>query len=172
MADPKRATNWLKLSEKELTQARERQLKADPKKLEDPGFAHIEKSWKLIQADYRANPVLVPPTITFDREMTLYLGDITARLVYYGCAHGGADIIVSIPEENIVLTGGIFYPTHVPMLSRAAEQATPEVVDNWFTVMHAVLNEANENTRFLPSHDRGIMKKEQCAQFISYLEKL
>jgi hypothetical protein len=115
MADPKRATNWLKLSEKELTQARERQLKADPKKLEEPGFADIEKCWKLIQADYRANPVLVPPTITFDREM---------------------------------------------------------VVDNWFTVMHAVLNEANENTRFLPSHDRGIMKKEQCAQFISYLEKL
>jgi glyoxylase-like metal-dependent hydrolase (beta-lactamase superfamily II) len=172
MADPRRTTNWLKLSETELAQARERQFKADPKKLEEPAFADIEKSWKLIQADYRANPVLVPPTITFDREMTLYLGDITARLVYYGCAHGGADIIVSIPEENIVLTGGLFYPTHVPMVSRAAEQATPEVVDNWFTVMHAVLKDANENTQFLPSHDRGIMKEEQCAQFVSYLEKL
>jgi len=35
-----------------------------------------------------------------------------------------------------------------------------------------VLNDANENTRFLPSHGRAIMKKEQYVQFVSYLEKL
>jgi len=170
--DPQRVPDMLALSDQQIGAAREYFRKKDPKKLEDGSFAGIEKCWKIIQADYRGNPPVVPPTITFDREMTLHLGDVTVRLMYYGCAHGVADTVISIPEENLVLTGGVFYPTHVPIAGPATEEATPEIVDHWFVVMHGVFNDANENTRFLPSHGRAIMKKEQYVQFVSYLEKL
>jgi glyoxylase-like metal-dependent hydrolase (beta-lactamase superfamily II) len=172
MADANRVTNVRGIGEREVALVREQLLKKDPKKLEGPGFARFEKGWEMIQADYRGNPAVVLPTITFDREMTLHLGDVTARMIYYGCAHAVADTIISIPEENIVMTEGIFSPGAVPIVSKASAQATPQVVDNWFVVMRAVLNDANENTRFLTSHGRTIQKKEQYLPLVSYLEKL
>jgi glyoxylase-like metal-dependent hydrolase (beta-lactamase superfamily II) len=171
-ADPKRIPDLLALSDRQIGAAREYLRKQDPKKLDDGTFTRIESDWKIIQADYRKNPPVVPPTITFDREMALHLGDVTVRLMYYGCAHGVADTVVSIPEENLVLTGGVFYPTHVPIAGKPLEEATPEIVDHWFVVMHGVLNDANEQTRFLASHGRAIMKKAQYVPFVSYLEKL
>jgi glyoxylase-like metal-dependent hydrolase (beta-lactamase superfamily II) len=170
MDDSNRITNVRGIGEREMARSRERLLKSDPKKLQDPGFINYEKGWQIIQEDYRKNPMIIPPTITFDREMTLHLGDVTMRLMYYGHAHGIADIVVSIPEENLILTAGIFYPINVPIADKVTEDATPEIVDNWFVVMHGLLNEANDSTRFLASHGHTVMKKEQVQQFVSYLE--
>jgi glyoxylase-like metal-dependent hydrolase (beta-lactamase superfamily II) len=172
MNDPKRVTNVREIGEREVARSRERLLKNDPKKLQDPGFVNYEKGWQIIQADYRENPAVVPPPITFDREMTLHLGDVTVRLMYYGHAHAIADTIVSVPEENLILTAGIFNSSRVPITGKVTEEATPAMVDNWFVVMHRLLNEANENTQFLASHGRTVMKKEQIQQSVSYLEEL
>jgi glyoxylase-like metal-dependent hydrolase (beta-lactamase superfamily II) len=169
---PMRAARMREMGEKAVAQTRERLLKTDPKKLEEHAFADFEKGWQIILSDYRENPPVVPPTITFDREMTLHLGDVTVRLMYYGYAHGVADIFVSIPEEDLILTGGVFYPNRVPVVGKVAEAAAPAIVDNWFVVMRRLLNEAGDNTRFLPSHERGVMKKELCQRFVSYLEEL
>jgi glyoxylase-like metal-dependent hydrolase (beta-lactamase superfamily II) len=170
MNDSMRAINMCKIGERELADVQKYLRKNDPKKLEEHSFANYEKGWKFIQADYRENPAVVTPTITFDREMILHLGDMNLRLMYYGHAHGIADIVVSIPEENLILTAGIFYPNNVPIASKVTEEATPAIVDNWFIVMHGIFTEANDSTRFLTSHGRTIMKKDQVQQFVSYLE--
>ena len=160
------------IGERETAKVSAYLLKADPKRLESPDFADYKKGWELIQADLRKNPVLVPPTITFDRELTLHLGDVTAQLIYYGHAHGIADTLVSIPQENLILTAGIFYPTQVPVLNKVTEESTPAEVDNWIGVMHHLLNTADDNTRFLASHGRAVMKKGQYQKFLTYLEGL
>jgi glyoxylase-like metal-dependent hydrolase (beta-lactamase superfamily II) len=170
--DPKRASNMRGIGERSLAGIREYLQKNDPQKLQGHGFANFERGWRIIQADYRDNPLLLPPTITFDREMTLHLGDVNVRLTYYGHAHGIADTIVSIPEENVILTAGIFEINSVPITGKVTEEATPAVLDNWFVVMHRLLNESNENTQFLPSHGRAAMKKDQIQQSVSYLEEL
>jgi glyoxylase-like metal-dependent hydrolase (beta-lactamase superfamily II) len=172
MNDNKRAINMRELGERELAHVQEYLRKNNPKELEGSQFANYKKGWQIIQTDYSENPAVVPPTITFDREMTLYLGEVTMRLIYYGYAHGIADIVVSIPEENLILTAGIFLPNHVPTVNKVTEDATPAIVDNWFVVMHLLLNEANEKTQILATHHRAIMKKEQIQQFVSYLEEV
>lgn len=170
--DPQRASNMRGIAERSLATTREYLEKNDPQKLKGHGFANFEKSWQIIQSDYRDNPSLVPPTITFDREMTLHLGDVNVRLTYYGHAHGIADTIVSIPEENLVMTAGIFEVNSLPIAGKVTAEATPAVLDNWFVVMHRLLNESNESTLFLPSHGRTAMKKDQVQQSVSYLEDL
>jgi glyoxylase-like metal-dependent hydrolase (beta-lactamase superfamily II) len=170
LADSGRVKKLREVGEREVAKVREVLLKRDPKQLEGPGFVAYEKGWRTIQEDLRGNPVPVPPTITFDREMTLHLGDVEMRLVYYGHAHGIADTVVSIPGENLILTGGVFYPTHVPSLDAQTEPATPAGIDNWFVVMRGFLNEANGETKFLASHGRAVMKKAQYGEFVSYLE--
>lgn len=170
--DPERAANMRGVADRGLARVREYLQKNAPEKLQGHGFLNLEKSWQIIQSDYRDNPPVVPPTITFDREMTLHLGDVTVRLTYYGHGHGVADTIVRIPEENLVLTAGIFEIDSVPVTGKVTAEATPAILDNWFVVMHRTLNESNDNTQFLPSHGRTAMNKEQVRQSVSYLEDL
>jgi len=170
LADTGRVTKLREVGEREVAKVREALLKRDPKQPEGPGFAAYEKGWRAIQADLRGNPVPVPPTITFEQEMALHLGDVEMRLLYYGHAHGVADTVVSIPGENLVLTGGVFYPTHVPALDALTEPATAAGIDNWFVVMRGLLKEANGETKFLASHGRAVMSKGQYEEFVSYLE--
>ena len=172
MADPRRVTNVREIGEREVARSRDYLRKTDPKKLEEPGYLNYEKSWQIIQADYRGDPAVVVPTMTFGRDMTLYMGDVSVKLMYYGHAHGVADIIVSIPEEDLVLTAGILYPGRVPVTDKVTEGATPAIVDNWFVVMHGLLDGADENTKFLPSHGRAVMNRQEVGQLVSYLEGL
>lgn len=171
-ADAGRATKVSAIGDRELAKVREHLLKADPKKLEGPEWALYEKLWRTIQADLRQEPALVLPTITFGSEMALHLGDVSVELVYYGHSHGVGDTIVRVPEENLVLTAGLFYPTKVPTLGEVTEKATPAVVDNWFVVMRRLLDEASDETRFLASHSRVVMKKERYRGYVDYLEGL
>jgi glyoxylase-like metal-dependent hydrolase (beta-lactamase superfamily II) len=172
MKDPKRVTNVLDLGDRQVANSREYLRKNNPKLLEGHDFVDFEKGWRIIQADYRQNPIVVPPTITFDHEMTLHPGDVTVRLMYYGYAHGVSDIIVSIPEENLVLTGEFIFPNYVPVTNKVTEDATPAIVDNWFVVMHRILNESDVNTKFIACHGHEDMKKEQIQRHVSCFEEL
>jgi glyoxylase-like metal-dependent hydrolase (beta-lactamase superfamily II) len=169
-ADAGRAAKVSGIGDRELAKVRDYFQKTDPKKLDGPDWAAFEKTWRAIQADLRRDPALVPPTITFDRELTLHLGDVSVRLDFYGHSHGAADTVVRVPEENLVLTAGIFYPTKVPALDAVTEKAMPSEIDNWFVVMKGLLDEANDETRFLASHSRVVMKKDRYRGYVAYLE--
>jgi len=117
---------------------------AMPKTIEPLQFAQNEESIKLVAARYRGGLVTVPPTITFDSRLTLNLGDMTVRLIYYGPAHSVTDTIISVPEENLAVTGSLFFPGQVPMLgvrgnpvdtgfAAAPTFPQPQVIDNWLT---------------------------------------
>lgn len=170
LADSERTPKLRDVGEREVAKVREVLLERDTKKLEAPGFVLYEKLWRMIQEDLRGNPVPLPPTITFDQEMALHLGDLELRLFYYGHAHGIGDTVVSIPGENLILTAGVFHPTHVPALDALTEPATAAGIDNWFVVMRGLLKEANGETKFLASHGRAVMNKGQYEEFVSYLE--
>ena len=170
MADPGRPAKVCEMGDRELALVRGYLQKAEPKKLEGAEWAAYEKGWRTTQEDLRASPALVPPTITFEKEMTLHLDDVDVRLDWYGHSHGVGDTVVRVPQENLVLTAGVFYATKVPVLSAAAERATPAVIDNWSVVMRRVLDETNEETKFLSSHGRAVMKKRQVQELVAYVE--
>jgi glyoxylase-like metal-dependent hydrolase (beta-lactamase superfamily II) len=160
-----------KLCVSQVENARTYFEKNDPARLKTPGWTDYEKCWRLIADDLAHGHVTVPPTITFDRQMTLYFGDVTVRLDYFGCAHGVGDTIVSFPEEDLVVTGGIFYAQLVPIIS-PSEAITAHIVDNWFVVLHDLLARTDGQTRFLASHSATPMTKAQIQSFVSYLEGL
>ena len=170
MADSGRPTKLCEMGNRQLALVRGYLEKADPKKLEGADWAAYEKGWRTMQEDLRASAALLPPTITFEKEMTLHLDDVDVRLDWYGHSHGVGDTVVTVPQENLVLTAGVFYPTKVPALDAVTEKATPAVVDNWAVVMRRVLAEANGETKFLASHSRAVMRKGQYEAFVSYVE--
>jgi glyoxylase-like metal-dependent hydrolase (beta-lactamase superfamily II) len=52
-------------------------------------------------------PGLTYPTTTFDDRMTVYLGKRRVDLMLLGRAHTAGDIVVHVPDENVMFTGDI-----------------------------------------------------------------
>jgi len=174
-SDPTTVRPRLEIPEKSLALTREQLLKTDPKTLEGLKFAQEERFWKTVQADYATGTDLFPPTIVFDRRLTLDLGDISVHLFSFGQWHSSADTVISIPEENLVRLGAIFSPDLLPVVkfpNQPPEVLTTEVVNNWIAVFHEILSETNDKTQFISCHGWSVMTRAQVARDAAYVETL
>lgn len=52
-------------------------------------------------------PGLTWPTTTFSDKMTVYLGNRRIDLMHLGRAHTAGDIVIHVPDENVMFTGDI-----------------------------------------------------------------
>ncbi|MFK5979274.1 MAG: MBL fold metallo-hydrolase [Rhizobiaceae bacterium] len=52
-------------------------------------------------------PGLTWPTTTFSDDMTVYLGNRRVDLMHLGRAHTAGDIVIHVPDENVMFTGDI-----------------------------------------------------------------
>ena len=52
-------------------------------------------------------PGLTWPTTTFNNKMTVYLGKRRIDLMHVGRAHTAGDIVIHVPDENVMFTGDI-----------------------------------------------------------------
>jgi glyoxylase-like metal-dependent hydrolase (beta-lactamase superfamily II) len=52
-------------------------------------------------------PGLTWPTTTFDGSMSVYLGNRRVDLMHLGRAHTAGDIVISVPDQNVMFTGDI-----------------------------------------------------------------
>jgi glyoxylase-like metal-dependent hydrolase (beta-lactamase superfamily II) len=52
-------------------------------------------------------PGLTFPTTTFSDRMTIYLGSRRVDLMYLGRGHTAGDIVVHVPDENVMFTGDL-----------------------------------------------------------------
>ncbi|MBL4598505.1 MAG: MBL fold metallo-hydrolase [Rhizobiaceae bacterium] len=52
-------------------------------------------------------PGLTWPTTTFSENMTVYLGNRRVDLMHMGRAHTAGDIVIHVPDENVMFTGDI-----------------------------------------------------------------
>ena len=52
-------------------------------------------------------PGLTWPTTTFNESMTVYLGNRRVELMHLGRAHTAGDIVVHVPDQNVMFTGDI-----------------------------------------------------------------
>jgi glyoxylase-like metal-dependent hydrolase (beta-lactamase superfamily II) len=179
-SDPSIVARFMEWPEKDLAATRQYLAKNNPKGLASQQFAQIERFWKTVEADNPAGADLILPAITFDHRMTLNLGDVSVRLFSFELYHSMADIVISVPEENLVLSETVFSPGRLPVLDAlygpeerlTADMLTAEMVNNWIGVLHEVLGQADEKTQFLGCHGRAVMNKAQCAHEAAYLEKL
>ncbi len=56
---------------------------------------------------YESIPGLTYPTTTFNDRMTIHLGKRRVDLMYLGRAHTAGDIVIHVPDENVMFTGDI-----------------------------------------------------------------
>lgn len=61
-----------------------------------------------VYKELREGFVSVTPAITFSDRLTLDLGDMTIELIYFGLCHSESDILIHIPDENLLIIGDTF----------------------------------------------------------------
>ncbi|MDA0769291.1 MAG: MBL fold metallo-hydrolase [Chloroflexi bacterium] len=71
------------------------------------------------------------PDVTFNDEMSLWLGDREIRLSFHGRAHTGSDILIYLPEEKVLFVGDLAVNKTLP--------AFPDGhITKWLSVMDDV----------------------------------
>ncbi|SLN76301.1 MBL fold metallo-hydrolase [Oceanibacterium hippocampi] len=100
------------------------------------------------------------PTRTFDRELTVSVGDRTVELIEVGPAHTKGDVLVHVPSDRTVFTGDILFIEGHPIM-----WAGP--VANWIRACERIL--AMDVETIVPGHG-PITDKAGVAAVQGYLE--
>ena len=95
--------------------------------------------------NYDPNEVkLILPDVTFDKEMTIYLGGREVRLFYLGPGQQDGDTFVLFPQERVLFTPGAFAKHSMPNMAFTTS------VDNWIKLLDQV--SAMDVDVLLPGH--------------------
>lgn len=90
--------------------------------------SEIERFPRLFQA-VESIPGLTWPTITFQNEMTLWMGKREVRIIHVGRGHTKGDTIVWLPQEKILFSGDLVEYGATPYTGDAYLQDWPKTLD-------------------------------------------
>ncbi|MCP4152350.1 MAG: MBL fold metallo-hydrolase [bacterium] len=152
-----------------------RHLKAGKKKLAemDPNSREAKTQQKRVHFIARSLETQkhlkpTPPDITFNDRLNLDLEDITLKLIYFGRAHTGSDILIQVPEEGLLLTGDLFLDENwLPLFADSQELDIPM----WIDALHLVLDGKTLVKYVIPAHKR-FWTREKLIMWRDYIVKL
>ena len=75
-------------------------------------------------------PGLTWPTTTFDKKMSLFLGKRRVDLYFLGRAHTAGDIVIHVPDSNVLFTGDIVEYKSACYCGDAHLQDWPQTLEN------------------------------------------
>jgi glyoxylase-like metal-dependent hydrolase (beta-lactamase superfamily II) len=118
---------------------------ADMDKRVEPFIANFRRrsaQWDELLKDVK----LRPPDIVYDREITLDLGGVTARLFWLGTAHTIGDELIFVEPDSALIPGDIVQNKQVPFMNAAGEAS----VRNWIAILDKL--EALKPRFVVPDH--------------------
>jgi glyoxylase-like metal-dependent hydrolase (beta-lactamase superfamily II) len=110
--------------------------------------------------DFSGVDTLTLPNHTFERSLSLQVGDIAVELTDLGPAHTASDTIAWLPAERIVFTGDLLFNEGHPIV-----WAGP--IENWIRACHHIL--ALEPEIVVPGHG-PITDRAAVERLIGYFE--
>ena len=89
---------------------------------------------------------LPAPDETFSLATSLDLGGVRLEMLHLGPAHTRADIVVVVPEEDVIFMGDLIESAGDPQFGPASD------IGNWPKVLDDALGASTEATHFVPGH--------------------
>ena len=106
------------------------------------------------------------PQMTFEKEMSLQLGDETVKLAYFGPGHTSGDAVVIFEKAKVIHAGDLFFHGMPPYIDVGDGSDTK----NWVTVIEQ-LGEKYPDFQVIPGHGT-VTAMEEFLKFADYLESL
>lgn len=140
-------------------------------KILDPGSEDWEESFcQKNRFQYYYNDLLndrkvTIPTVTFNDRISLFMGDVTLNLIYFGKAHCVSDIIVHSPEEKVLMVGDLFSAGGRPHIENVSDLDA----ERWLNIKQWLSIRWNEIDKVIGGHGQ-IMAKEDLDSFIKQID--
>lgn len=100
-----------------------------------------EKLEKLSAADFA-------PTESFKDSRTLDIGGVKVVLIHFGAGHTDNDLIVHLPDRNVIHTGDLLFMKRHPVIDRSAAATTT----GWTASLKKIIDLCDAKTRVVPGH--------------------
>ncbi|WP_396588619.1 MBL fold metallo-hydrolase [Bermanella sp. R86510] len=88
------------------------------------------------------------PHVTFEQNLNLYLNDVAIKLMHLPDAHTNSDIIVQLPDLNIVHAGDLLFNGIFPFI----DLNNGGTVDGYIKAQKTVLDMINSDTKLVAGH--------------------
>ena len=72
---------------------------------------------------------LAPPVVTFEDRLTIYVGDLKIELIFVGPAHTTNDILVWIPERELLFSGDLLFNQGTPFVAMGSIAGSLEALE-------------------------------------------
>ncbi len=99
------------------------------------------------------------PTITFEKQMEIDLGDRTVELIHTGHSHTEGSIIVFVPDQKTLFAGDILFTNYHPNMKNGD-------INGWIKALDFIL--AMDAARIVPGHG-PVSGKKDVEDMKSYL---
>ncbi|HUX06531.1 MAG TPA: MBL fold metallo-hydrolase [Acidobacteriota bacterium] len=91
---------------------------------------------------------LVPAPLTIDGGMTINLGDKKLKLLHFGPGHTDGDLVVFVPEDNLLITGDLVFHHSIPYIDVGAGAD----VQAWIGVLEKLYEMCDRDTKVIVGH--------------------
>ncbi len=145
-----RATNYMQNLQAQLPQASRRSPS------EARMIAGEMKFWELHSQDLREGYPVVKPSVTYRDTRTLDLGDVQLELVFFGKGHSLSDTLAYVPQEKLLVTGGIVYQR--AQFPEIGEETKVEDLRRFQAVLDRFLAPEVSIDHLVPSHSPPLLK--------------
>jgi cyclase len=128
------------------------------------------KFWELHTQDLREGYEVVKPSVTFTDRHRLNLGDLQLELVFFGKGHSRSDTVVYVPQEKLLVTGGVAYPR--PSVPEINDYTTLDDVRRFLAVLNGFLANNVNIDHVVPGHSAPMFKRDLVPVRDYYLRML
>lgn len=137
------------------------------KKSNDPRWEEANENYQnhVKRLEEARKTKIVYPDITFEKKMTLYMGEDTIDLFYPGPTHTNGNILVEFENRNAVVTGDFLFNSAFPYIDLIAGCDTK----NWIEQIRILAEK--EFKYIIPGHN-DLATNEQLLREGSYLKDL
>lgn len=123
-----------------------------------PSVGHSSLAEKLLTpelfqqaAELRIDPrELVAPGELIELATTIDLGGVRAEIVHFGPAHTPGDVVVILPDRDVVFAGDLLESSDPPQFE------LDSTVREWPTVLDGILGVLGEKTAIVPGHGEPV----------------
>jgi cyclase len=104
----------------------------------------------------------IPPNITFNENMTIFLDDTKVEIKYIGPAHSFGDLLVWLPKEKVLFTGDILFEGVIGWSEKGLK--------GWIGVLDYIFNDLKPNN-IIPGHG-GICNTQFVNEMKNYFQNV
>ena len=123
--------NLINKFKKRLKVRREEIKKTEPGSREHNYFSEEITLLQMAVDEFKSGFIPTYPTILFEKNMTLDMGDMTVALYSFGTTHTNSDLAVFVPEEGLVALGDFIPGVFLPYVRKERMEGFASMMEHW-----------------------------------------